>query len=823
MSSPQAQLSNLDHFAVFNDVVWPESNLGYAKTHEQPRAVILAGQPGAGKGRLAQAAEYELSDDVVKVDPDELRDSHPEVENFRRKHPYTWSDHTHKDASLWAKELREAAIDGRKNIIIDTTLGNGNGAVDLINGLRGKGYEVEVRAVVAHRMESELGVDRRFADKLGDEGYGRYVPEDVRNHVYSALPGNLDKVHAETGIPIRLYSREGAELYDSRTDPRPPGPVLEAEREARLHNPRITHLTRDGWRDQARWHQDLPDTLQQHPRVAPPTAAALLTERGNLRVVEGVARGTAEATRIDHTVRVHPNMVRGATVGGIAATVYEAGTEGRKVADLYARDNATGAESALLNFGARSVGGWTGAIVGAKAGTLIGIESGPGAIVTGIVGAGLGAWGAGEVVDWIEKYRINNQRDTFGNVWTYDPTQPDAGWTRSAREVIGTVGTQVDRPIYGATQHFTADAGLTQELNYKASSRAVALRLAEPDVPVDPYRIAGDITDTPSLYPRAWERDAERGTWQREVVLQSYDRGIQRTTVEVAGADKAAELDAYAQATVALNAARSSAAYVQQYEQAYAQQGWSQHGPIPDAVAWTRSHPDHVMASDGRTYQRTAEGQWKHDGLIYDSHADGNVRDELNATYEQIRARYLQPEAPAPDAPGRGASGQPPQMHEGQASAAPGPAVAPPPALTPMQAGHPDHALYQQVRDGVAALDARHGREFDASSERMTASLLVLARSNGLERVDHVLLSNATPQHPAAHNVFVVQGEPNNPAHQRALMPTEQAVQTPVEASLHQLDVVGREQQRLQALQVEQQVHDQREQQGIQARGAKMG
>uniref|UniRef100_UPI001C08409B XVIPCD domain-containing protein n=1 Tax=Acinetobacter indicus TaxID=756892 RepID=UPI001C08409B len=62
----------------------------------------------------------------------------------------------------------------------------------------------------------------------------------------------------------------------------------------------------------------------------------------------------------------------------------------------------------------------------------------------------------------------------------------------------------------------------------------------------------------------------------------------------------------------------------------------------------------------------------------------------------------------------------------------------------------------------VAALDAQHGRAFDQTSERLTASLTVLAREQGLQQVDHVLVSNATAQHPAGHNVFVVQGDPAN-------------------------------------------------------------
>lgn len=158
--------------------------------------------------------------------------------------------------------------------------------------------------------------------------------------------------------------------------------------------------------------------------------------------------------------------------------------------------------------------------------------------------------------------------------------------------------------------------------------------------------------------------------------------------------------------------------------------------------------------------------------------------------------------------------------------AAPAPDEASAPNLVlqdPTQPGHPDHALYQQIREGVAALDAKHGRSFDEVSERMTASLLVLAKDNDLERVDHVLVSNATHEHPAGHTLFVVQGEPSNPAHQRAAMPTELAAQTSVEESLQQFDAVSREaHQRALANQMDQQLEDQRVQHDIQIRAASM-
>lgn len=109
---------------------------------------------------------------------------------------------------------------------------------------------------------------------------------------------------------------------------------------------------------------------------------------------------------------------------------------------------------------------------------------------------------------------------------------------------------------------------------------------------------------------------------------------------------------------------------------------------------------------------------------------------------------------------------------------------------TPDQAGHPDNAMYRQIREGVAAIDSQHGRSFDETSERLTASLLPLAKENGLSRVDHVVLSQQGTQAKPGEYVFVVQGALDDPAHLRAHTATAQAVQTPVDASFDRVQSV---------------------------------
>ncbi|WP_057920592.1 XVIPCD domain-containing protein [Lysobacter capsici] len=111
--------------------------------------------------------------------------------------------------------------------------------------------------------------------------------------------------------------------------------------------------------------------------------------------------------------------------------------------------------------------------------------------------------------------------------------------------------------------------------------------------------------------------------------------------------------------------------------------------------------------------------------------------------------------------------------------------------LTPREQGHPDHGLYSQIATQVRQQDQKHGRQWDETSERMTASLLVLAKENGLSQVDHVVFSTNKERVAAGENVFVVQGRLDDPAHLRAHMKTDEAVRTPEAASFEKVEAIN--------------------------------
>ncbi|WP_312318803.1 XVIPCD domain-containing protein [Stenotrophomonas sp.] len=214
---------------------------------------------------------------------------------------------------------------------------------------------------------------------------------------------------------------------------------------------------------------------------------------------------------------------------------------------------------------------------------------------------------------------------------------------------------------------------------------------------------------------------------------------------------------------------------------------------IPEAESLAERHSEPAIQEAEPTQERNAEHAYADKSMereLPPPAYEAQPEEALSAPSTPLRDEVPEQVAPAPDlvpADEPGTTG-----------------------VEPSDPAHPAHALYRQVREQVEKLDESLGRNYDATSERLTDSLMVLAKESGLERVDHVVLSNQAGDKPPGYNVFVVQGELDNPAHRRVSMPTEQAVQTPHEESMARLDELLQHdaEQEQQVTQQRQQEHD---------------
>jgi hypothetical protein len=113
------------------------------------------------------------------------------------------------------------------------------------------------------------------------------------------------------------------------------------------------------------------------------------------------------------------------------------------------------------------------------------------------------------------------------------------------------------------------------------------------------------------------------------------------------------------------------------------------------------------------------------------------------------------------------------------------------------QAGHPDHAMFNQALQGVHQLDAAHSRTPDQGSSNLAGALVVAAKQDGMSQISHVALSDD------GSRAFAVQGDLNSPFKQIADVHTQQAMATSLDKSTQSLQQIDQH-QRAQASQHEQ-------------------
>jgi Ni2+-binding GTPase involved in maturation of urease and hydrogenase len=119
----QHRLPEDEHQAIFEKEIIPALFDGTAVV-QRPVAVILGGQPGAGKSPLVEAATVELMDrgGVAEIVGDDLRDFHPRYRSLLQQDDRTAAFYTDRDSGRWVEKAIEQAKARSVNLIIEGTM-----------------------------------------------------------------------------------------------------------------------------------------------------------------------------------------------------------------------------------------------------------------------------------------------------------------------------------------------------------------------------------------------------------------------------------------------------------------------------------------------------------------------------------------------------------------------------------------------------------------------------------------------------------------------------------------------------------------------------
>ena len=155
------------------------------KTSAKPKAIILCGQPGSGRGSQIPIVMQEISDSrAVLIDKDQTQGD---------------------TQRLFNEALRE-----KSNLVIKATLPND----EMLKKLREEGYSSSVYVVSAHERESLLSLYQKYEGQLATRGIGNKPKLVEHDEIYSKLPETLQHIEEEgLSDEIIIRDRKCNEIY----------------------------------------------------------------------------------------------------------------------------------------------------------------------------------------------------------------------------------------------------------------------------------------------------------------------------------------------------------------------------------------------------------------------------------------------------------------------------------------------------------------------------------------------------------------------------------------------------------------------------------
>jgi predicted ABC-type ATPase len=161
------------------------------KPVENPKLIIVGGQPGAGKSDLQKFGELELASNVVVLSTDVLRSYHPHEREIKKNYPDYYHILTVDLARILLINLENYALAHKLNIILESTLGNSEVMLQKINKYRKQDYQIDLKVIAVNELISYLGAEDRYENMILEEKSGRMVSKQNHDQNYKDIPTTL--------------------------------------------------------------------------------------------------------------------------------------------------------------------------------------------------------------------------------------------------------------------------------------------------------------------------------------------------------------------------------------------------------------------------------------------------------------------------------------------------------------------------------------------------------------------------------------------------------------------------------------------------------
>ncbi|MFD3485010.1 zeta toxin family protein [Streptomyces sp. NPDC058665] len=206
------RLSAEEHRWIFEELIAP-SYLSGIVTRQDPRAVYVLGQPGAGKLTAARMVKRAMRAGATRLEGDDFKASHPDYFQLLNDDPRNAGAAIRSDYRAWFAQAEAYVRDRRGDVLIEAAPGSAQEFLNSALPFAGAGYPVELVVLAVRAADSRLATALRYARALQIGVSGRFTPEAGHNQCFHALTDVVALAERHPAVTaISVIRRDGRAL-----------------------------------------------------------------------------------------------------------------------------------------------------------------------------------------------------------------------------------------------------------------------------------------------------------------------------------------------------------------------------------------------------------------------------------------------------------------------------------------------------------------------------------------------------------------------------------------------------------------------------------
>ena len=222
-----------------------------------PKAIILGGQPGAGKSSLITQLCVRQNKNVVEISGDDFRKEHPRFDHLYAQYGDDYVNYTQKFSSQVTERLIDELSREKYNLIIEGTLRTSAVPIRTAELLKSRGYHVELAVMAVPPILSYVGTIERY-ERMKEIGTTpRMTTKMQHDNTVNAIVESIEKVY-KSGVfdDISLQNRKSECLYRMTDTPDiHPSTVLQHEHSRNITAEESSYLDNVVEYIEGRWNE----------------------------------------------------------------------------------------------------------------------------------------------------------------------------------------------------------------------------------------------------------------------------------------------------------------------------------------------------------------------------------------------------------------------------------------------------------------------------------------------------------------------------------------------------------------------------------------